>query len=132
MAHILVVEDNQDILSIISRILRIAGYTVLKANDGIEAIEMARRHYPDLILMDLVLPALDGWLTTRQLKSDQRTAHIPVVAVTACASVEDEQHAREAGCDAFIMKPFDANTLLLHIDNLLNVRPGRGGIEQSV
>jgi CheY-like chemotaxis protein len=132
MAHILVVEDNQDILSIISRILRIAGYTVLKANDGIEAIRMAQQQNPDLILMDLVLPTLDGWITTRQLKADRRTAHIPVVAVTACVSVEDEQQAREAGCDAFIMKPFDANMLLAHIAKLLYVHPGRDGFERSV
>jgi two-component system cell cycle response regulator DivK len=104
---VLHVEDVYENRRVVSQILSRLGVTLLEALDGRQAIEIARRELPDLILMDLSLPILDGWQATRLLKSDPLTAGIPIVAVTAHAMMGDEQRARDAGCDDFVTKPLD-------------------------
>jgi len=102
---ILVVEDDTDNRRIVIKVLTVEGYEVVEATDGIEALAQARAVQPDLILMDLALPNLDGWEATRRLKSDPATRAIPVVALTAIAMSGDEERARAAGCDDYIAKP---------------------------
>jgi two-component system, cell cycle response regulator DivK len=102
---ILIVEDDTDNRRIVIKVLSVDGYRVIEATDGFEALEQARAQQPDLILMDLALPHLDGWEATRRLKSDPTTQSIPVVALTAVAMRGDEEQARAAGCDDYIPKP---------------------------
>ncbi len=102
---VLVVEDDTDNRHIVAKVLSVAGYEIVEAADGIEALSLAHSTQPDLILMDLALPRLDGWEATRQLKSDPATRTIPVVALTAVAMRGDEEEARAAGCDDYITKP---------------------------
>ena len=85
--------------------LLVQGYRVAEASDGVDALEKARTLDPDLILMDLSLPGIDGWEATRRLKADTRTRHIPVVALTGHASAHDSERARAAGCDRILIKP---------------------------
>ena len=103
--RILVVEDDPDNRRIVAKVLSVEGYDVIEAIDGIEALARARAEHPDLILMDLALPNVDGWEATRQLKSDPETLSIPVVALTAVAMRGDEEQARAAGCDDYLPKP---------------------------
>jgi two-component system cell cycle response regulator DivK len=103
--RILVVEDDPDNRRIVAKVLSVEGYDVIEAIDGIEALARARAERPDLILMDLALPNVDGWEATRQLKSDPETRSIPVVALTAVAMRGDEEQARAAGCDDYLPKP---------------------------
>ena len=103
--RILVVEDDADNRRIVAKTLSVDGYEIIEATDGIQAIAHAQADHPDLILMDLALPNLDGWEATRRLKSDPRTRAIPVVALTAVAMRGDEEQARAAGCDDYISKP---------------------------
>jgi two-component system cell cycle response regulator DivK len=100
-----VVEDDLDNRWIMVRLLNAAGYDVIEAEDGHQALERARAEKPDLILMDLALPRLDGWEATRRLKADAHLRHIPVLALTAFAMTGDEERAREAGCEGYITKP---------------------------
>lgn len=102
---ILVVEDDTDNRRIVARALAVEGYEVLEAVDGVQALARAQAEHPDLILMDLALPNMDGWEATRRLKSDAGTRAIPVVALTAIAMRGDEEQARAAGCDDYISKP---------------------------
>ena len=102
---ILVVEDDADNRRIVAKTLSVAGYEIIEATDGIQALAHALADRPDLILMDLALPNMDGWEATRRLKSDPQTRAIPVVALTAVAMRGDEEHARAAGCDDYISKP---------------------------
>jgi len=102
---ILVVEDDTDNRRIVTKVLAVEGYLVIEATDGVEALAQARAELPDLILMDLALPTMDGWEATRRLKSDPDTRRIPVVALTAVAMRGDEEQARAAGCDDYIPKP---------------------------
>lgn len=103
--RILVVEDDPDNRRIVAKVLSVEGYHVIEATDGIEALARARAEHPDLILMDLALPNVDGWEATRRLKSDPETRSIPVVALTAVAMRGDEEQARAAGCDDYLPKP---------------------------
>lgn len=103
--RILVVEDDIDNRRIVAKVLSVVGYQVIEASDGVEALAQARKEHPDLILMDLALPNLDGWEATRQLKGDAETRSIPVVALTAVAMRGDEEQARAAGCDDYLPKP---------------------------
>jgi two-component system, cell cycle response regulator DivK len=102
---ILVVEDDSDNRRITTKTLAVEGYQVIEAIDGFQALAQAHAEHPDLILMDLALPNLDGWEATRRLKSDPDTRAIPVVALTAVAMRGDEEKARAAGCDDYISKP---------------------------
>jgi two-component system cell cycle response regulator DivK len=120
MAYILLVEDTQDNRAIAELILREAGHTVLSVADGESGLAAAIAVRPDLILMDLALPFVDGWEATRRLKADPATRDIPVVAFTAHVLQEDSERAREAGCVAVIAKPFEIDTLLNQIDALVD------------
>ena len=102
---ILVVEDDADNRRIITKVLTVEGYAVIEATDGVEALARTRAERPDLILMDLALPNMDGWEATRQIKADGQLKHIPVVALTAFAMRGDEDQARAAGCDDYVSKP---------------------------
>jgi CheY-like chemotaxis protein len=120
MAKILLVEDNEMNRDMLSRRLERKGHSVSLANDGAEGLSKARSDSPDLILMDMSLPVIDGWEATRQLKADETLRHIPVIALTAHAMASDEQKAREAGCDDFDTKPIELTRLLDKIQALLH------------
>jgi two-component system, cell cycle response regulator DivK len=124
MAKILLVEDNEMNRDMLSRRLERKGHSVTIALDGAEGLSKARSEAPDLILMDMSLPVIDGWEATRQLKADEATRRIPVIALTAHAMASDEQKAREAGCDDFDTKPIELPRLLDKIDALLQPKPG--------
>lgn len=109
--RILVIEDNVDMREFLQRILARRGFDYLGAEDGMEGVEIARRERPDLILMDLSLPVLDGYEATRLLKGDSATAHTPILAVTAHARDVDKTRALEAGCDGYISKPYSIRDL---------------------
>jgi two-component system, cell cycle response regulator DivK len=119
MKRILIVEDNEMNRDVLSRRLARRGYDVILATDGPHGLAMAAMHGPDLILMDLGLPEIDGWECTRRLKADETTKHIPVIALTAHAMVGDRQRALDAGCDEFDTKPIDFVGLLNKMDRLL-------------
>jgi two-component system cell cycle response regulator DivK len=119
MAKILLVEDNEMNRDMLSRRLERKGYHVTLAVDGAEGLQQARSTAPDLILMDMSLPVIDGWEVTRQLKADEATRRIPVIALTAHAMASDEQKARDAGCDDFDTKPIELPRLLAKIESLL-------------
>ena len=122
MTRLLVVEDNELNRDMLSRRLTRSGYDVAVACNGLESIEAARSARPDLILMDLSLPEMDGWAATRILKSDPVVADIPVIAVTAHAMPGEREKAFAAGCDAFETKPVDLARLIRTINQLLQER----------
>lgn len=119
MSKILLVEDNEMNRDMLSRRLERKGYEVVIAVDGQAGVDMASSAGPDLILMDLSLPVMDGWEATRRIKADAATQNIPVIALTAHAMAGDEQKALEAGCDDYDTKPVELNRLLGKIDKLL-------------
>jgi two-component system, cell cycle response regulator DivK len=116
MPTILLVEDNEMNRDMLSRRLQRRGYDVVLALDGEQGVQMAHDVKPDLILMDMSLPILDGWEATRQIKTAESTRHIPIIALTAHAMVTDEEKARAAGCDDFDTKPVDMKRLLEKIE----------------
>ena len=120
MATILIVEDNEMNRDMLSRRLSRKGYEVQTAGDGQLGIEVAQCENPDLILMDLSLPVLDGWEATRRIKSNPQLAAIPVIALTAHAMTTDRERALEAGCDDYDTKPLDFQRLLGKIQKLLD------------
>jgi two-component system cell cycle response regulator DivK len=103
--RVLVVEDDDDNRRIVTKILALDGYEVAEAVNGEQAVETAERWTPDLILMDLALPGMDGWEATRQIKANAALADVPIVALTAFAMRGDEEQARAAGCDDYLPKP---------------------------
>ena len=119
MPKILLVEDQEMNRNMLSRRLIKRGYDVSIAVDGAEGLEKARAEKPELILMDMSLPVIDGWEATRQLKADEATRGIPVVALTAHAMSTDRDKAMEAGCDAYETKPVELPRLLETIEKLL-------------
>jgi two-component system, cell cycle response regulator DivK len=116
---ILVIEDDEMNMDMITQRLELRGYRVLGAVDGLDGIDLAREELPDLILMDVNLPEIDGWETTRRLKAEPATRQIPVVALTAHAMVRDRDKALQAGCDDYETKPVDFQRLLSKIEALL-------------
>lgn len=116
---VLIAEDQPSNLRLMRHVLRGAGYVTLEAKDGVEAIELAREHGPDLILMDLRMPRLDGIEATDILRADPATQHIPIVAVTAQAMTSDREKALAAGCVLHIAKPFDIRELKRTVRELL-------------
>jgi CheY-like chemotaxis protein len=118
MASILVVEDTADILDILTRQLRFAGHNVISAMNGIDGVACARAHLPDLIVMDLFMPMLNGLDAIKQLKADVRCADLPILVITARAQTETKQQALAAGCDAFMSKPFTMQELFSTVDSL--------------
>lgn len=119
MAKILLVEDNEMNRDMLSRRLEKRGHTVSIAIDGAAGLDKARADNPDIVLMDMSLPVIDGWEATRQLKADPGTAKIPVIALTAHAMTSDRDKALAAGCDDFDTKPVELPRLLGKIDALL-------------
>lgn len=119
MAKILLVEDNELNRDMLSRRLKRRGYEVAIAVDGEEGLAKARSESPDLILMDMSLPVLDGWQATSQLKADEATRSIPVIALTAHAMSDDRQKALDAGCDDYDTKPVELKRLLRKMEELL-------------
>jgi CheY-like chemotaxis protein len=117
--RILYVEDNDDNVYVVKKRLTRAGFTILVASDGEQGVAVATAERPDLILMDLSLPVIDGWAATRRLKAASETRHIPVIALTAHAMTGDREKALEAGCDDFDTKPLDLARLLGKIHALL-------------
>jgi CheY-like chemotaxis protein len=119
-SRILVIEDNEDNLSLMRLLLERANYEVLAATNGFSGLEAARAEQPNLILLDLAMPEMDGWEVARELKNDIVTRNIPIIAVTAHALPKDRERAVEAGCNAFIVKPFSVSKLISEIENLLD------------
>lgn len=119
MPKILLVEDNEMNRDMLSRRLQRKGYDVVIAEDGEQALKLAPLEEPDLILMDVSLPAMDGWQVTRLLKSDKNTCHVPVIALTAHALSSDRERAFEVGCDDYDTKPVEFVRLSEKIENLL-------------
>ena len=122
MARILLVEDNEQNRDMLSRRLARLGHTVLIATDGAEGIEKARAEAPDIVLMDMSLPVVDGWEATRRLRADTTTRHLRIIALTAHAMADDREKTIQAGCDDYDTKPVDLPRLLEKIAALL-LRP---------
>ena len=119
MSKILLVEDNEMNRDMLTRRLERKGFEIVIAVDGKAGIDMASSSNPDIILMDLSLPVIDGWEATRQIKADPATQSVPVIALTAHAMAGDEQKALAAGCDDYDTKPIDLKRLLGKIETLL-------------
>ena len=128
---VLVVEDYQDAREMYAAYLRFSGYRVVEATNGLEAIEKTIELLPDIILMDLALPKIDGWEATKRLKSDERTKHIPIVALTGHALAGFAEGAREAGCDAFVTKPCLPDALVAEIERMLASRGSGDGNKRN-
>jgi CheY-like chemotaxis protein len=124
MTKVLYVEDNEDNVYVLKSRLTRKGYTVLIASDGVEGVSMAAAEQPEVILMDLSLPVLDGWEATRRIKASEKTRHIPVIALTAHAMTGDKERALAAGCDDFDTKPVEIDRLIAKIQAL----SGKGSV----
>jgi CheY-like chemotaxis protein len=123
--RILVVDDNRTNLKLVSDVLEFEGHQILKAGDAEEAQVLIQRTAPDLILMDIALPGMDGLTLTRKLKADENTRHIIIAALTAFAMKGDDQKALAAGCDGYITKPIDTRRLPGQVAELLERRKGK-------
>jgi CheY-like chemotaxis protein len=119
---VLVVEDYQDAREMYAAYLQFSGFRVAEATNGFEAIDKTLELMPDIILMDLALPKMDGWEATRRLKLDERTRHIPVVALTGHALAGHAEGARQVGCDSFVTKPCLPDALVAEIHRMLATR----------
>jgi len=120
MNKILIVEDNEMSRDILLRRLKKAGFEVIVAENGQEALDRAEKDHPQLILMDMNLPIMDGWEATRRLKASARTKTIPIIALTAHAMIEDLHSTLEAGCDDYDTKPVDFSRLLQKVHHFLS------------
>ena len=118
-AKILYIEDNVDNMILVKRILEIEGYEVIEAETGEEGLAKAFENYPDIVITDINLPDIDGYTVTNTLKKDQKTAHIPIIAMTANVMKKDKETVFEAGCDGYIAKPIDVDELPMQIENFL-------------
>jgi two-component system cell cycle response regulator DivK len=116
---ILVVEDTEDNRQILRDLLGMAGYDIIEAQDGAEGVAKAAEHKPDLVLMDIQMPVMDGFEATRRIKANPLLKAIPVIAVTSYALSGDEDKAREAGCDGYIAKPYSPRALLAKVRETL-------------
>lgn len=121
--RILVVEDQEDNRAILRDLLSSAGYELVEAVNGEQAVAMASAEPPDLILMDIQLPLMDGYEATRRIKADPALQAIPVIAVTSYALSGDESAARDAGCDDYVAKPFSPRQLLAKVREYLPIEP---------
>jgi CheY-like chemotaxis protein len=117
--HILVVEDNLDNYELVRTILEIAGYDSFLAVNGRDGVDAARKQKPDLILMDMALPEMDGWDATKRIREDPETAHIPLVALTVHTLPRERKRALDAGVDAYLPKPYDAGQLIRLVESTL-------------
>jgi two-component system cell cycle response regulator DivK len=123
MARLLLVEDHEEIWDFLSRRLKRRGHEVLLAFDGKQGVETAHDQHPDVILLDMNLPVMDGWTAARTLKADHDTAAIPIIALTAHAMSGDREKTLQAGCDDYHPKPVDFSRLLAQIDAALAKEP---------
>ena len=117
--HILVVEDNRDNYELVRTILELAGYDTFLAVNGRDGVNAARKQKPDLILMDMALPEMDGWDATQRIRQDPETKQIPMVALTVHTLPRERKRALDAGVDAYIAKPFDAAQFLQVVESTL-------------
>lgn len=122
MKKVLVIEDNEDNFNLICYPLKRHGYHILHATNGLDGIELAKKERPDFILMDIHLPLMDGIETTKILKSQEETKHIPVFAITSFAMVGDRERILEAGCEGYFEKPIDPITIMDKIHEILDGR----------
>jgi two-component system cell cycle response regulator DivK len=116
---ILIVEDTEDNRQILRDLLGMVGYTLVEAHDGAQGVAMAAEHRPDLILMDIQMPVMDGYEATRRIKAEPALASIPVIAVTSYALSGDEAKTRAAGCDGYIAKPYSPRQMLAKVREIL-------------
>lgn len=121
--RVLIIEDNFDNIFIYRTLLEHRGFTVMTATDGIKGLEMAKAEQPDLILMDVSMPGVDGWKATSSLKADEATSSIPVIILTAHALAADRQHANDVGADGYIAKPAEPMQVLAAVERTL-AQPG--------
>ncbi len=121
MPKILIVEDNEENRDALSRRLKRRGFDVVLAEDGKQGIEMVASEAPDLVLMDMNMPELDGWEATRQIKANESTRNLPVIALTAHAMAGDREKALDAGCADYHTKPVELSRLLAQIESLLSL-----------
>jgi two-component system cell cycle response regulator DivK len=117
---VLVVEDNDLNMKLFHDLLEAHGYNILQTKDGMEALQLARQHKPDLILMDIQLPEVSGLEVTKWLKEDEKLKSIPVIAVTAFAMKGDEEKIREGGCEAYIAKPISVTNFLQTVERFID------------
>ena len=122
MAKILLVEDHEEIWDFLSRRLKRRGFDVLLAHDGQQGVDKVRAERPDIVLLDMNLPVMDGWTAAETLKADPQTATIPLIALTAHALSGDREKAMQAGCDDYHPKPVDFSKLLSQIDTALGTK----------
>jgi two-component system cell cycle response regulator DivK len=118
-AKVLYIEDNPDNMTLVRRVLEIEGYEVIAAENGKEGLSKAFNNSPDIIITDINLPDIDGYEITDTLKKDKKTAHIPIIAMTANVMKKDRESIFQAGCDGFISKPIDIDELPGQIENFL-------------
>ncbi len=123
--RVLLVEDNEDNRIVYSTILRHFGYSVTEALNGDEGIQKARAEQPDLILMDISIPIIDGWEATQVLKRDPETRDIPIIALTAHALASDREKAMEVGCDSYLAKPCEPKTVVSEVQKFIGSGDGR-------
>jgi two-component system cell cycle response regulator DivK len=116
---VLIVEDNELNMKLFNDLLEAHGYATIQTRNGVEAVELTRKHMPDLILMDIQLPEVSGLQVTQWIKDDEKLRHIPVVAVTAFAMKGDEERIRQGGCEAYISKPISVVKFLETVRNYL-------------
>ena len=121
---ILLVEDNEDNLIVYRTILDHVGYRVIEARDGEEGVARARADHPDLILMDVSLPKMDGWEATRRIKADEGTRQIPIIAVTAHALDDDREKATQVGCDGYLAKPVAPRRVVEEVERFIGKPQG--------
>jgi len=117
--RILLVEDNEDNRTIYSTVLRYLGYEVIEAEDGLQAVALARSEHPELILMDISIPGIDGWEATRVLRQDAATRDLPIVALTAHALADDRERASKAGFTSYLAKPIEPNAVVAEVRRLI-------------
>jgi two-component system, cell cycle response regulator DivK len=117
--RILMVEDSEDNRQIIRDLMESVGYDLIEAEDGAAGVAMAAEHRPDLILMDIQLPVMDGYEACRRIKADPELRHIPIIAVTSYALAGDETKTKAAGCDGYVAKPFSPRQLLAKMNEFL-------------
>jgi two-component system, cell cycle response regulator DivK len=122
MPKILLVEDNEMNLDMLSRRLSRRGFDILIATDGLQGVTLAQQERPDLILMDMSLPVMDGWQATRQIKASEDTKHIPIIALTAHAIAGDREKCLAAGCDEYESKPIKFPQLIAKVENILGIK----------
>jgi DNA-binding response OmpR family regulator len=117
--RVLIVEDEEALVRILEFMLRARGYEVLSAYDGADGLSLATSAQPDLVVLDIMLPRMDGVTVCRRLKGDARTRHIPIILLTARAQSEDRENGLDAGANLFLTKPYERSTLLASIDRLV-------------